>query len=77
MDHIRIVAQARKQLDDSNRFNSKPIKVKVNGESLILVGQVASFFVKSVAQEAVREVAFRNDLQIDNQLEVISEKLQK
>ncbi|QDT11885.1 BON domain-containing protein [Planctomycetes bacterium K23_9] len=44
------------------------VQVVVHGQQIILSGRVSSFYLKQVAQEAVRPMS--DGLQIDNRLEV-------
>ena len=63
-----IVSQARKLLTDSPFIELHKIDVMQSGERVTLRGDVASFFMKQLAQETVRSAT--RGLEVSNEVAV-------
>ena len=63
-----IVSQARKLLTDSPFVELHKIDVLQSGEQVTLRGEVASFFMKQLAQETVRSAT--RGLEVSNEVAV-------
>jgi|688.fasta_scaffold35406_2 osmotically-inducible protein OsmY len=63
-----IVSQARKLLTDSPFIELHKIDVMQSGERVTLRGEVASFFMKQLAQETVRSAT--RGLEVSNEVAV-------
>ncbi|MFN7738004.1 MAG: BON domain-containing protein [Pirellula sp.] len=63
-----IVSQARKLLTDSPFVELHKIDVMQSGERVTLRGEVASFFMKQLAQETVRSAT--RGLEVSNEVAV-------
>jgi hypothetical protein len=63
-----IVSQARKLLTESPFIELHKIDVLQSGERVTLRGEVASFFMKQLAQETVRSAT--RGLEVSNEVDV-------
>ena len=59
---------AQQILDSSQLYDLRNVHVERHGDSILLLGQLGSYYLKQQAQELLREVAC--ELRLDNQIEV-------
>ena len=59
---------AKQILDSSHLYDLRNVQVERHGDSILLSGQLESYYLKQQAQELLREVAC--ELRLDNQIEV-------
>ena len=64
----KAIEVAQQILDSSHLYDLRNVQVERHGDSILLSGQLESYYLKQQAQELLREVAC--ELRLDNQIEV-------
>ena len=59
---------AQQILDSSHLYDLRNVHVERHGDSILLSGQLKSYYLKQQAQELLREVVC--ELRLDNQIEI-------